>query len=267
MGCVCEMIGLACILALILSFSSKAPYQLKMATFMIGSGAIVLICIPLMIFRPRDYRNAFIPAWGCRQLCKALGVTMEVRGLENIRTKHGAVVLINHQSFLDLCGLAYLWPVIGRATVVSKKEVLFFPFFGFGAWLWGTLFINRSSKKDSINTLQKESRAIQERNCKLLFFPEGTRNTKETLLPFKKGPFHIALQSQCPIQPVVISKYYFLNGEKKSFRPGHAIIYILPEIHTAGSGVEDMDNIIQNTRNTMDIEYKKLSQEIRRRGH
>lgn len=163
--------------------------------------------------------------------------------------------------------MAYLWPVIGRATVVSKKEVLFFPFFGFGAWLWGTLFINRSSKKDSINALQKESKAIQERNCKLLFFPEGTRNIRETLLPFKKGPFHIALQSQCPIQPVVISKYYFLNGEKKSFRPGHAIIQILPEIHTAGSSVDDIDNIIETTRNTMEFEHKKLNQEIRRRRH
>ncbi|CAD6999320.1 1-acyl-sn-glycerol-3-phosphate acyltransferase alpha [Ceratitis capitata] len=264
MVCTCEMIGIACILALFLSFSSKAPYQLKMAIFIIGSGAIVLICIPLMVFRPRDYRNALIPAWGCRQLCKALGVTMEVRGLENIRTEHGAVVLINHQSFIDLCGLAYLWPVIGRATVVSKKEVLFFPFFGFGAWLWGTLFINRSSKKDSINTLQKESKAIQERCCKLLLFPEGTRNTKDTLLPFKKGPFHIALQSQCPIQPVVISKYYFLNGEKKLFRPGHAIIQILPEIPTAGYGKDDMDELIATTKNVMEAEYKKLNQENRK---
>lgn len=44
------------------------------------------------------------PAWGCRQLCKALGVTMEIRGLENIRKEHGSVVLMNHQSALDLCG-------------------------------------------------------------------------------------------------------------------------------------------------------------------
>ncbi|XP_036320577.1 1-acyl-sn-glycerol-3-phosphate acyltransferase alpha isoform X2 [Rhagoletis pomonella] len=262
MTCVCEMIGLACLLALILSASSKAPYKLKMAIFIIGSGAVVLLCIPLMLLRPRNYRNALIPAWGCRQLCKALGVTMTVRGLENIHIEQGAVVLINHQSFIDLW-LAYLWPVIGRATVVSKKEVLLFPFFGFGAWLWGTLFINRASKKDSINALQKESRAIRERDCKLLFFPEGTRNTTETLLPFKKGPFHIALQSQCPIQPVVISKYYFLNDERKTFRPGQAIIQILPEIHTAGYSRNHIDEIIETTRNTMENEYRKLNQEIR----
>ncbi|XP_037959663.1 putative 1-acyl-sn-glycerol-3-phosphate acyltransferase acl-2 [Teleopsis dalmanni] len=263
MGCVCEIFGLACIVALIMSFSSRAPYQLKMAAFLIGSGVIVLICIPFMFVRPRDYRNALVPAWCCRQLCRALGVTMEVRGLENVRKENGSVVLMNHQSALDLCVLAYLWPVIGRATVVSKKEILYIPFFGFGAWLWGTLFINRSRKSDSIVTLQKESKAINERNCKLLLFPEGTRNSKETLLPFKKGSFHIALQSQCPIQPVVISKYWFLNSEKKMFRPGHAIIHIMPEIFTKGSNTDDLDSLIEQSRSVMQAEYSKLSQEAK----
>lgn len=214
---------------------------------------------------------------------------MEVRGLENVRKENGSVVLMNHQSALDLCGLlyeyvfckvfnfiflspslslslsvlAYLWPVIGRATVVSKREILYIPFFGFGAWLWGTLFINRSRKSDSINTLQKESRAINERNCKLLLFPEGTRNSKETLLPFKKGSFHIALQSKCPLQPVIISKYWFLNGEQKMFRPGHAIIHILPEISTDNYTKDNLNELIDNTRNVMQTEYSKLSQEAK----
>jgi len=173
-----------------------------------------------------------------------MGITMEVRGLENVRKDHGAVVIMNHQSAVDLCVLAHLWPVIGRATVVSKKEVLYLPFFGIGAWLWGTLFINRSRKTDSINSLQKEAKAIQERNCKLLLFPEGTRNSKDSLLPFKKGSFHIALQGKSPVQPVVISKYSFMDDEKKTFRPGHALIHILPEVSTEKYAKEDVQLLI-----------------------
>lgn len=45
-----------------------------------------------------------LPAWGCRLLLRALGVTYEVRGLENIQPNHGAVVVINHQSAIDLTG-------------------------------------------------------------------------------------------------------------------------------------------------------------------
>lgn len=44
------------------------------------------------------------PAWACVQFGKLLGVTFEVRGLENINRKKGAVVLINHQSGIDLMG-------------------------------------------------------------------------------------------------------------------------------------------------------------------
>lgn len=116
--------------------------------------------------------------------------------------------------------LAYLWPIIGRATAVSRKEVLYLFPFGLAAYLWGTLYINRSNKSDALNKLNKESKAINERGCKLLFFPEGTRHQGDKLLPFKKGAFFIAVQSQSMIQPVVVSKYTFLNAENKSFGRG-----------------------------------------------
>lgn len=43
-----------------------------------------------------------LPAWGCRLLLRLLGVNYEVRGLENIQTKTGSIVLMNHQSCIDL---------------------------------------------------------------------------------------------------------------------------------------------------------------------
>lgn len=110
--------------------------------------------------------------------------------------------------------------MIGRATVVAKKEVLYaFPF-GTAAYLWGTLFIDRTNRTDSVNKLNQETRAIQELNAKLLLFPEGTRHTGDRLLPFKKGAFHIAVQSESAIQPVVVSKYWFLDSKQKLFGKG-----------------------------------------------
>ena len=45
-------------------------------------------------------------------------------------------------------------------------------------------------------------------------FPEGTRNFTDKLLPFKKGAFHLAIASKCPIQPVVVNRYRFLGKHK-----------------------------------------------------
>ena len=51
-------------------------------------------------------------------------------------------------------------------------------------------------------------------------FPEGTRHGGHELLPFKKGAFHIAIGSQAPLQPVVVSKYNFLNSKAPFFKSG-----------------------------------------------
>lgn len=51
-------------------------------------------------------------------------------------------------------------------------------------------------------------------------FPEGTRHGGLELLNFKKGAFHVAISSQCPIQPVVVSKYFFLDHKKHIFDSG-----------------------------------------------
>jgi lysophosphatidate acyltransferase len=58
---------------------------------------------------------------------------------------------------------------------------------------------------------------IKEKRQSVYIFPEGTRSyTKEpTLLPFKKGAFHLAVQAQVPIVPVVVANYshvYFIKG-------------------------------------------------------
>ena len=49
----------------------------------------------------------------------------------------------------------------------------------------------------------------------MLLFPEGTRNSAGggSLLPFKKGAFHVALDIKAPILPIVVSEYDFLGPD------------------------------------------------------
>ena len=60
---------------------------------------------------------------------------------------------------------------------------------------------------------------------KLWFFPEGTRNGNRSLLPFKKGAFHVAIICQAPIMPVVYSPYYFVNPHNKFFGSGKHLFF------------------------------------------
>jgi lysophosphatidate acyltransferase len=99
-----ELVGLAIVGLLIFSFSNVVKYYVKMFTFMGTAMISSVVCIPIMLPRPKDWRNALGPAWCIVQVGKFIGVSFEVQGIENINRDKGGVVLINHQSGLDLIG-------------------------------------------------------------------------------------------------------------------------------------------------------------------
>ncbi|XP_035908976.1 1-acyl-sn-glycerol-3-phosphate acyltransferase alpha-like isoform X1 [Anopheles stephensi] len=256
-----ELLGLAFMAFFIITLSSTARYYFKFFCFIAFSVVCAVGPVPLMLFRPRDYRNALIPAYLCIGFGKMLGASFTVRGKENIQRNHGGVVLMNHQSALDLIVLAELWPIMGRSTVVAKKEVLYMFPFGLACWLWGTLFIDRQNRDSAKSVINKEAKAINEKQAKLLFFPEGTRGNGDRLLPFKKGSFHVAVESQAFIQPVVISKYHFLKSNAKIFNRGQNIIKILPEVPCAGLTKDDIPELMERVQKMMQREYEQLSEE------
>lgn len=61
----------------------------------------------------------------------------------------------------------------------------------------------------------------------LFIFPEGTRSasTVPSLLPFKKGAFHLAVQAQLPIVPIVCENYaHVYHAKSKRFDGGEIVV-------------------------------------------
>jgi 1-acyl-sn-glycerol-3-phosphate acyltransferase len=72
------------------------------------------------------------------------------------------------------------------------------------------------------------------------------------LLPFKKGAFHVALQTGAAIVPVAIKNTDY-NGQKEpaSF-PGTMEIVLLPPIETEGLSAEtDLPDLLNKTRSAI----------------
>ena len=90
----------------------------------------------------------------------------------------------------------------------------------------------------------------------IMLFPEGTRNCagSGSLLPFKKGAFHVALDIGVPILPMVVSEYDFLGPDgarTEKFTSGNVTIKILPPIETEGIRKDQIDDLIKETRDSM----------------
>ncbi|CAH8461682.1 unnamed protein product [Schistosoma mattheei] len=127
------------------------------------------------------------------------------------------IYVLNHQSCIDVTGVGDIWPK--RCSVVSKASLRFMGFLGIVMWLSKTISIDRSHHTDAISAMEKAAIEAKQDKVSVFIFPEGTRSDAGYLLPFKKGAFHMAIECQFPIQPIVIEPYAkFLDHKKKLFK-------------------------------------------------
>ncbi|KAL7026571.1 hypothetical protein ACKWTF_005078 [Chironomus riparius] len=147
-------------------------------------------------------------------------------------------------------------------TAIAKKELLYAGSFGPAAYLAGIVFIDRNSSKGR-EAMNKAMEKLKENSVKLWVFPEGTRRNTGEIHTFKKGAFHTAIQYQIPIVPIVYSSYrHFLDDKRKIFGEGEIVMNALPEISTKGLTAKDIDDLMEHTKQRMNIVYRKISEEV-----
>lgn len=147
-----------------------------------------------------------------------------------------------------------------KTTVIARMLLLFLGPFGIGSWLCGIVFINKDSRDRGKQKMNQAMEKLKKEKTKLWVFPEGYRNHTGKLDEFKKGAFHMAIQGQVPILPIVFSSYKgFMRKSERVFDRGEVIIEVLPEIPTKGLKSEDVEKLMQQTRDLMIKKYEELN--------
>ena len=147
-------------------------------------------------------------------------------------------------------------------SVTAKKSLKFVPLLGWFMALSKTVFIDRANRTSSRAAFDTAAHTMKTTRQNVFIFPEGTRAyaSKPDLLPFKKGAFHLAVQAQVPIVPVVCGNYYHvLDVKGKRFSPGVVDVTVLPPIQTKGLTAEHVDGLVKKTRDAMMDELIRLS--------
>ncbi|XP_060107205.1 1-acyl-sn-glycerol-3-phosphate acyltransferase beta [Heteronotia binoei] len=251
---------LGLLLALLLELSPRLKFWAKVFSYCTLCLAASTFTAPVCLLRHggRTVHNMRIIKNVVRSFKYLYGLRFDVKGLEHFEVEGPCVIVSNHQSILDMMGLMEVLP--DRCVQIGKRELLYFGSVGLIMYLGGVIFINRKSTSNAKSVMSGVGQAMTKDNVKVWIYPEGTRNGNGDLLPFKKGAFHLAIQTQVPVIPVVYSSFNtFYNPEKNLFTSGRIQVEVLPPIPTSGLTATDVTNLSDRCYATMRETFFRLS--------
>jgi putative phosphoserine phosphatase/1-acylglycerol-3-phosphate O-acyltransferase len=189
--------------------------------------------------------DQFMRRWA-DSLFFACGVTLDVEGEANRHAARPAVFLFNHKNNFDIFVAGRL---VGHDfTSVGKKEAGENPIGAAMGKLIDAVFIDRDDAAGAVAALQPVTEAVA-RGMSLVISPEGTRSKTGELMPFKKGPFRIAMAAGVPIVPIVIRNAEDLAPHNSMVMHSAKIdVKILPPITTSDWTVKNLDQKIVAVR-------------------
>ncbi len=159
---------------------------------------------------------------------KLARIRVKVEGREHIPAVP-CIFMANHVSNLDPPILLPLFPF--RTAFFIKRSLLRIPFVGYGMRLAGFIPVDRGGRLESARESVLAASKVLASGVSISTFPEGTRSRDGVLLPFKKGPFYLAMESGVPVVPVSIwgSEHMMTKGSLR-IHPGTAYVIFHPAL-------------------------------------
>ena len=239
-------------------FSDRRPFYctllLPMPTFVAAvrsAAAYIAVSLYVAITAPIGMALAILFRWknllymlghgGVALGTSLAGIRTRVAGRENVPSGQAVVFCANHQSNIDP-------PILFRALhrqlhILFKKELTKLPLLGNAFQIGGFVPIDRASREQSMAAIDQAALSLRQGNS-FLTFPEGTRSRTGALLPFKRGPFLMALKAQVPVVPVAVQGgTESMRRGSRIVRPATVSVRIGEPIPTAGMDLSDRERL------------------------
>jgi 1-acyl-sn-glycerol-3-phosphate acyltransferase len=204
-----------------------------------------LLLYPLLVLftsRPAWYRyaHALHRFWSGLQLkLYFIPVTIERRG--RLQPHQRYIITPNHSSYIDIPLLIHAIP--GFLNFVGKSALSKVP-------MWGPIYhklyitVDRRNPVSSARSYLRCKKTLAEGRS-VVIFPEGTISEQagQQMLPFKDGPFKLAIETQTPVVPVSMPfNHIFLpDVDGKFIVRWHPLKMILHEpVPTTGLTLQDL---------------------------
>lgn len=179
------------------------------------------------------------------------GVKIVVENRATLVPEQPYVFMANHASSLDIWAVFVAIP--RRLRLIAKKQLARIPLFGWAMWAGRFIFIDRGNGVAARRSIAEAGTRIHDGDS-VLIFPEGTRTRDGSLLPFKKGGFHLAIKAGVPIVPVALCGTRALMPRGSLLLHAGAIKVIIGQpIPTQGLSEEDRVNLPERIRGIVEV--------------
>ena len=185
------------------------------------------------------------------------GVRVEIIGLDRFDHSRSYIYMTNHTSNLDPPIQVALIP---RSTsVMVKKELFKVPILSRAMRMGSLVPVDRGNRDAGIEAV-RAAKAVISKGMNMLIYVEGKRSFDGKLLPFKKGPFYMALECGVPVVPItIVGTHYAMPKGRFAIKPGRVQVIFHPPIEPKDFG--DRESLMEKVRTVIESglpeEYKQ----------
>ena len=156
------------------------------------------------------------------------------------------VIMINHTSFADV--FFSVQGLQGKYTAILASFNFKIPIWSIMLRSFKAIPVYRKNKSKAIEAIKNAEHIIKDLGYHVVIFPEGTRTTDGKLQKFKKGGFHMALNTGVPILPITIKGGFRFKPKNRWYiKPSIIDISVGEPIDINQYSIETLDKLIEDT--------------------
>ena len=233
------------------------PYKLLVLSPVIILSTLILgiTSVFFAIFISPKIASKYIGSLWAKVIAISTPMFVEIEGKENIKKNTSYIITPNHQSQYDIMVL-YGWLGIDIKWVM-KKELRKVPMLGYACEKMGHVFINRTNKKNALETLE-ETKGKLANGASIIIFPEGTRSKINEIGIFKRGAFSLAIDLKTEILPItIIGTNKILPPDTFNILPGKVKMIIHKPISTTNYTDQDVMILCDKVKDIVNSPFVK----------
>lgn len=154
----------------------------------------------------RERQKRMLRKWS-RELLSVLNIRVKTGGHQRPRAAIGCLMVANHVSWLDIFVLNAVEP----AHFIAKAEVRNWPLIGWLCERSGTIFIERTMRRNAAEIGQKAAALLRQGACVGLF-PEGAATEGGAVAHFHSALLQPAIDADAMLRPIALR---YLDHEGK----------------------------------------------------